>query len=260
MAPTKPVSLRPGLLVSLRTTITGGVEYQRTDLDANADAKPEGEEVTRWETTRVITDKAEYERAQKVRSKASSLIRSACSASAFGLLCLGAKEKTLDEAYAEALQLVDAYNASAEHSQVHIYLLKGRIAQSDELAAQAIGAEVRDLIDAMKSGLEKADVSAIREAASKARQLGQMLDESTSEKVSKAIEEARSAAKAIVKRVETGGEDAALVIQQLSRKALNEARAAFLDVDGGKEIEPAKRRKPEQRMLDFDTAEVAKTG
>jgi len=229
---TKPMSLKPGLLVSLRTTIDGGIEYQRTDLDANAE-KAEGTDVTRWETTRVIADKDEYERAKKARSKASSLIRGACTASAFGLLCTAKREEALDAAYAEALSLVDAHNEAASATRVSVYMLKGRIAESDEMAAQAIGAEVRDLIDAMKTGLEKADVKVIREAASKAKQLGKMLDDDTNAKVGKAIEEARSAAKAIVKRVETDGEDAALVIQELSRKALDEARFMFLDLDGG---------------------------
>jgi len=234
---TKPLALKPGLLVALRTTITGGIEYQRKDLDANT--RQEGEEVTKWETTRVIADKAEHERAVKVRGKASSLIGGACLRSAFGLVCLASKEEELDAAYREALALVDAFNESATVTRISVNMLKGRIAESDEIAAQAIGAEVRDLIDAMKDGLARADVGAIRESANKARSLGQMLDEGTADKVGKAIEEARSAARAIVKRVETGGEDAALVIQELSRRALDEARFAFLDLDGGEVLTSA---------------------
>ena len=241
----KPVTLRPGLLVSLRTTIRGGVEYRRVDLDSGTEAAPVDVEaagteatpppdvsVARWETTRIVTDATDYERAKKTRAKASSLIRGACTLSAFGLVCPGADEGKLDAAYAEAMALVDAHNAQANSCRVDVGMLKGHIAQSDELAAKAVAGEVRDLIDAMKDGLAKADVKAIREAANKARQLGQLLDEGTAAKVSKAVEEARSAAKAIVKRVETEGEDAALVIQELSRKHLNEARFMFLDTDG----------------------------
>lgn len=264
MATKKPVTLRPGLLVSLRTTVRGGVEYKRVDLDAGTTAgsvePTEGEaprtEVARWETTRVVTDAQAYERAKKCRSKASSLIRGACVQSAFGLVCPASDEDKLDAAYAEALAMVEAHNAGEGASRVDVWMLKGRVAQSDELAAKAVAAEVAELIEAMRVGLAKADVAAIREAAAKARDMGKMLDEEAAAKVGRAVEEARSAAKAIVRRVQTDGEDAALVIQELSRKALDEARFAFLDLDGAEA--PEARTPLAIRAMESDAAaEVA---
>lgn len=246
----KPVSLKPGLLVALRTSILGGITYMRTDLDAGSAGQVEhvqgcpggtggacselcatNRDVSRWETTRVISDKAEYERAQKARSRAAHLVRSVCTQSAFGLLCSSAREKELDAAIAEAQLLVETFNASAVSSRISIHVLRGQIEASDAAAARAIGAEVRELIDAMRAGIEAADPAAIRAAANRAKEFGQMLDEETAGKVSSAIAEARSAARAIVRRVESGGEEAALVVQELSRKALDEARFAFLDLE-----------------------------
>lgn len=248
------MNLRPSLLISLRTTLKGGVSYQRIDLDAEgkpADQSVAAEDVSRWETTRIIADKEEYERAKKVRSKARSLITKVTIASDFGQLCTVGREDELDDALTQAQALIDAHNATATVTHVSIYLLKGRIASNDEEASKAIGAEVRDLINEMENGLKAGDVTRIREAADKARKMGQMLDETTADKVGKAVEEARSAAKAIVKRVETGGEDAALVIQELSRKALEDARFCFLDLDEKTVVEAS--RGP-MKQLDLNTA------
>ncbi len=222
------VQLKPGLLVSLKTSVRGGVTYRRVDLDAD---KEENREVTEWKTTRVIDDVEVNKRATKVRSKARSLITSACTSSAFGLLCRPDKEKALDEAELEANALAKQFNESTSNVRVSIYVMRGRIAESDEVAARAISSEVRDMIDAMEAGIKKADPDAIRAAAVKARKLGQMLDPGSQDKIKAAIEEARSAASAIGRRIDKAGEDAAKVIQELSRAKLDEARFAFLDLD-----------------------------
>jgi hypothetical protein len=219
-----------------------------TALDVGDSAKTE---VTRWETTRILADAEAYELAKKVRGKARSLIAGTCAASDFGLMCPEAREGNLDAAYAEALARIEAHNARGGTTRVNLYMVKGRIAASDEMAAKAIGAEVRGLLDTMKSALVAADVGAIREAASRARAIGRVLDEETAGKLGKAIDEARSAAKAIVKRVEVGGEDAALVIQELSRKAIDEARFCFLDLDPVVAVESSA---PEARALDLEPA------
>jgi hypothetical protein len=231
----KPIVLKPGLLVALRTQILGGITYERTDLDApsaaGAEEDPERCEVSRWETTKIVADKAEYAAAQKARSRAASMVRAVCTQSAFGLLCSSTREEELERAFADAQALVEKFNAQARASRVVVHLLKGRIESSDAAAAKAIGAEVRELIEAMERGIRAADPAAIREAANRARQFGQMLDGETAARVSAAIAEARSAARAIVRRVEVDGESAALVVQELSRKAIDEARTAFLDLD-----------------------------
>jgi hypothetical protein len=268
--------------VGLRTKITGGVAYQRIDLDASGvplapldDGDSEkNREVTRWETTRILADKESYEAAKKVQGKARSLIAGTCAPSDFGPICLEAREADLDAAYAEALARVEAHNAKRGPTRVSVYMAKGRVASTDEQAAKGIADEVRGILDTMKVAMSAADVGAIREAASKARSLGRLLDADTATKLGKAVEEARSAAKAIVKRIETGGEDAALVLQELSRKAIDEARFCFLDLDapvvpdGGNGGAPArvldlddsgeiKSSAPESRALDLDaTADV----
>jgi hypothetical protein len=247
-------TIRPGLLVSLKTSVRGGVTYARRDLAADGAIAPEGAALSRWETTKVVIDPAETERAGKARGKARSLIAAVCSASGFGLLCPEARASDLTRAIDEARRTVDDFNATAEHTTLGVYVLTGRIAASDEEAARAIGSEVRDLIDAMREGIAAADVDAIREAANKARALGAMLTDEVSGKVGKAIEQARAAAREITRRVEKSGEQAARVVADLRTDELDRARFAFLDLDAP--AATAETPAPVAAALDFAPAET----
>src|SRR5260221_4374072 len=79
-------TLRPGLLVSLKTSLDGNVKYRSVDIVADH-VTAEGERRAKWETERTIQDPAEYERAVKARSKARAIITGVCAPSSFGLLC-----------------------------------------------------------------------------------------------------------------------------------------------------------------------------
>jgi hypothetical protein len=225
----KTTVIRPGILVALKSTVTGGVEYKRVDLDAGGET-PNGASVARWETTRVIVDPVEHERAVKVRGKALGMIRGLAAATSFGLICPQDREPELDEAVKKARALVEEHNDNATCTRVAIYCLKGRIASTDEEAARAISGEVRSLLDAMDRGIAQLDVAEIREAASKAASLGSMLGEDQVKAVGEAVEQARKAARVIVKRIEKEGEDAAVVLADIQRGALEKARFAFLDL------------------------------
>lgn len=222
--------IRPGLLVALRTSIKGGVSYQRIDLDAGTPVM-EGVTVARWETTREVRDAVEHERAVKARTTVRNLIVRECAHSAFGLLCAEANAEKLEAGIAEAQRVAQEFNDTAQHTRIDIAVLTGRVADSDVQAAQAIGAEVRELIDAMQDGIKSADPTAIRDAASRARALTEMLSSDTAEAVRGAVEQARKAAREIVKRVEKAGETAAQVVSELKLEALERARFAVLDID-----------------------------
>lgn len=217
--------IRPGLLIALTSRVAGGVRYTRTPLES-----PD-ERSARWETLRTVEDPEERDRALQTRSLALRTIRGVCASTAFGLLCPEDREADLDAAVVTAMALRAEHNATAKTTRVELYLLKGRIAASDEEAARAIGSEVASMIDAMNSGIDRLDPKAIREAATKARELAGMLGPETAETVASAIEAARRAARQIVARVEKGGELAAVVLADIQRGAIERARIAFLDAD-----------------------------
>lgn len=234
--------IKPGILVALRSSVVGGVTYSRADLgleeeEATAVAQLSAEaSVEKWETTKIVTDPQEFKRAGDVRSKAAAEVRKVCIQTSFGLLAPADREAELDAAAQKARELIGEFNASSQHSKVSIYLLKGRIASTDEEAVRAIGAEVSALVVEMNQGIDRLDPEAIRKAASAAAQLGAVLDARQQQVVSAAVEAARKAARTITKRVEKEGEAGSVVLASLQRDALETARITFLDLE---EVAPA---------------------
>ena len=246
-------TLRPGFLVSLKTSCRGNVSYQKTELEGAHLVEGTGAQKARWETTRLIADPDEHERAAKARSEAARKIRSVCTHSAFGLLCPESDAEKLEAAIKAAREIADAFNDTATLSRVTVYVMTGRIAADDVEAVRAINGEIRDLMDSMQDGIKRLDVKAIREAASRAKEIGAMLPADAQARVQIAVETARAAATNLVK----AGETAAKEVDQSAIRKITDMRTAFLDLDAdGKPVEAPK---AEARGVDFDVA-PAKAG
>lgn len=250
----KASTIRPGLLVGLKSTVVGGVSYKRTDLDAGE--TEDGKAVAKWETERVIEDEDEYKAASKCRSKALAAITKVCSSTPFGYLCPEDREGALDAAVASAQALVEAHNAAATHTKIGIYVLKGRVASNDAEAARAITQELAELVARMDAGIKSFDPKEIRAAANRARELSGMLSEEKVAKIDAAIEQARKAARTIVRRIEVEGEQRETVLLDIQRGQIESARIAFLDLsaaDGEQAPIPTSAPAP-ARQLDIEDA------
>lgn len=227
----KKSTLRPGLLVSLKTSVHGNVAYHVNEIEQDhVDA--DGIRRATWQTERTIRDPVEHEEAVKLRTRARSLVTGVCTASSFGLLCPEAWEGRLSDAMDEAQEMVAEFNDRATLTRISVYVLVGRIAADDSEAVRAINSEIRELIDTMSGGLERLDIKAVREAATKARQMGAMLSESANQQVQNAIAMARQAARALVK----AGEEGAAAIDREALDMLARARTSFLDLDEAGEV------------------------
>lgn len=224
-------TLRPGLLVSLKTSVSGNVSYFKQEIEPDHLTR-DGKRQARWETERVISDPKEHEAATRARGRALTAIRTVCSRSAFGLLCPEIDTERLEKAIAEARRIADEFNATARLTRVTVYVITGRIAPDDVEAVKAINSEIRELLEDMQRGLKNLDVETVREAANKARNIGAMLSPDAAARVNSAIEVARSAARRIVK----AGDQAASEIDRATLRRIEEARTAFLDLDEGKAI------------------------
>lgn len=256
----KSTTIRPGLLVQLKSTVTGGVTYKRIELDASGEPAEPGAVVARWETTRTIEDPKEHEAATKIRSRALGEIRKVCQATSFGLLCPSDQEGALRVAVKRARAMVAGHNDAATHTNVKIYIITGRVAADDVEATASITSEVSELIQAMNDGITNVDAKAIRDAATRARELTAMLDDRVKSKVEGAIEQARKAARTITKRIEKAGEDAKLVLLDVQRSQIESARIAFLDLtaEANATAEAASAALPAidmQRMADLDLSD-----
>lgn len=224
-------TLRPGLLVGLKTKITGNVDYTKTEI-VEEHVTESGQLIGSWQTDKVVFDAAEQEAAVKVRTKARGFIMSVCARSEFGLLCPESKEAELNTAIKNAIDVCDEFNLTARITEISFYAITGRIAADDVAAVRAINSEVRSLLEEMESGIKRLDVKAVRDAADKAKKLGQMLAPEAQARIQGAILAARETAKKMIK----AGDQAATEIDEATLTQLAQARTAFLDLDDAAEI------------------------
>lgn len=235
-------TLRPGFLVSMKTTVPGGVHYIRRDLEgapaASEIAGDEAERVTdKWETERTIEDPKEYKAARTARSKACGAVRSVCSQSAFGLLCPEVDADKLDKAVEEAQRIVAEFNEGSSRTTIAFFILKGRVMPDDVAAIQAISSEVRELMSEMVNGVENGNATAIREAASRVKGIGEMLSADAQAKVDRAVKTARDAATKIKKQQDAKG---TVEVDRSVVNRLTELRASFLDLSDATEVDAPK--------------------
>jgi hypothetical protein len=239
-------TLRPGLLVGLKTKITGVVEYEKIDIEEDH-VKPDGTKEATWQTTRTIQDPAEFEAATKVRSKCRSLITGICATSDFGYLCPENRKDDLDKAITEAINLAEEFNLTATYAEVEVAVLTGVIASDDEKAFRAITGELAGLIRDMENGIRALSPEDVRKAANKAKKLGTMLPPDQALELQTTIDVARKVAVEIVK----AGDQAAEAIDEVALKRLETARTAYLDIGDAKVVE-APEATAQPRGLDFD--------
>jgi hypothetical protein len=221
-------TLRPGLLVSLKTSIGGGnVRYERRDVEDLHVDQDTGSLRSVWETARTVVDPDEHAAAVKVRGKVRSLVTGICTQSNFGLLCPNDREPELKAAVAEGRKLAWEFNKDAQHTQIATNVIYGRVAQDDYEAVQAISAELQQLVLTINDGVDQLDPKKIRDAAQKMRDTGQMLSTDVKLKVDEIVATARKTARKIAK----AGEQAAAELDAAALEKLRAARTAFLDLE-----------------------------
>jgi hypothetical protein len=225
-------TLKPGLLVSLKTSLVGNITYVSKIIESEH-KETDGSTRERWETERIVPDLEERKRADQTREKCRSLVGRICCQSAFGLLCPEDKKSELDAAVREAIELAGAFNETAQLTCVTVHVIAGRIAPDDVEAIRAINSEMLDLLADMESGLKRLDVDAVRQAASRAKSVGRMLSPEAEARIGRAVNAARSMARKIVK----AGEEVAVVVDHEVLKQIAESRTAFLDLEEGEEVE-----------------------
>lgn len=237
-------TLRPGLLVSLSTTVKGNVRYSVREIEAEH-YEGDGTRRAKWETDKLVMDPAEHDEAVKLRGKARSLVTAICSASSFGLLCPQDQGEKLAAAIAEAQEIAEGFNRRASVTRIAVHAIVGRVAEDDVQAVRAINSEVRGLMEAMEAGLRNLDVQVVRDAANKAKDLAAMLTPEAVGKAQAAIDAARAAARRIVK----AGEAAAIELDAATMRAIQAGRAAFVDLD---EVAPMQTPEVVGRAVDLD--------
>lgn len=244
MSTIKASTIRPGLLVALKTTVSGNVHYHKQELGSSEEGNAE---IVRWETERTIKDPKEFKAAGQLRMKARGFILSVCARSSFGLLCPEDKASKLADAIKKAHELADAFNQKASVTRINVNVIAGRVASDDVEATRAINGEVRELLERMESGLKKMDVEVIRDAATRAKALQSIIAPEANDRLKIAIDVAREAARKLVK----AGETAAREVDKEALKTLKASRTAFLDLDVPTQDAKVKPSKAKGRAVDL---------
>jgi hypothetical protein len=229
-------TLRPGLLVSLKTSITGdNVEYTKTIIEEEH-IDETGALVGSWQTDKTVADAAEQELAVKVRSKARAFITGVCAKSDFGYLCPESNEAALEVAIRKAVDVCTEFNLSARITEVNCFAITGRIAADDVQAVRAIKGELNGLLETVEESIKALDVDAARAALNKATKLGMMLAPEAQKGLQETVELSRAVAVKVAKAIKAGTQ-AAEVIDAATLAALASSRTAFLDLDGATEVQ-----------------------
>ncbi len=240
----KASTIRPGLLVALKTTVSGNVNYHKQDISFSEEGEAE---VRKWETERTIKDPKEFKAAGQIRMKCRGFILTCCAHSSFGLLCPEDKASQLAEAIRKAHALADSFNAKASVTRINVNVIAGRVASDDVEATRAINGEVRELLQRMETGLKTMNVEEIRDAAKRAKALSSIVAPGANDKLQAAIDVAREAAKKLVK----AGETAAREVDKEAIKSLKASRTAFLDLEVAPSDVKIKPTRTKGRALDL---------
>src|SRR5215472_5662935 len=139
----RATTIRPGVLVTLKTSLTGNVRYFTTDIEREHLLENGQTSEAEWNTRRITLDKAEHELAVKTRSKCRSLITGCCTVGNF-LICPVANRDNLEKAIAEAEALARDFNAKAAVTRISVYPALTEVAPDDARWIQLINSEVRD--------------------------------------------------------------------------------------------------------------------
>ena len=148
--------LKAGYLVSLKTSVTGGIEYLRFNREANASADTPGAVEETFTTKKLTMNPEEHKAAIQVRSKAVYAIRKVAADTPFGYMVPLEQRAALEAALVEAKSYVAAFNAEAKHTYVSFRMVKGLIDDGDHDTALAIAQEAIDALTTLQDSAHKA--------------------------------------------------------------------------------------------------------
>lgn len=255
------IALKPGLMVALATKIDPPPTYRKTN---EATDHASAVEVRSWEAEVTVQLPEEYDRAKKVRGRARSLMTGACIVTPFHvLMCPTDRVGQLDEAEAEARRIVREFNESATFYRVDLQTFRGQVEEDSTRAAQAVGEEVRSLLDSMERSIRLGDVKAARDAAVQAKSISRLLEGAEAEKVTLAVRSLRQLAREVVDKVQGQAEELLEVVTEERLRPIAAARMVFLDpeqVAEGADIIVERATDLEREILEQARVEAAQLG
>lgn len=197
------LKINPGMALLIPSSrVVGGKKQKRQIVDAKTIGERYEEHA---ETFLVIADKAEHKRATAIVQEATHAIRSRSALTPIGYLSDASVIAEVSAEYARIKGLADAFNASAKHCHVSISWIPMPIAMAiTPDAAKAIADHVREELTDLRKVIGAGDQKQIRAILLRAKNLPALAVGTQSDAIRFAIEDAKTAQRAINERVANG--------------------------------------------------------
>lgn len=221
--------LKASYLISVTTSIKGGVEYHRVELEHTSEGSRQTE---RWETKKVIRDVEEHEAASEARKNIRNKLASCCATTPFGLICQEGDYPKMEEAIKEANRIRDEFNAGATSTRLRVSILPVRFTTDDAEAVRSIRRETERLLGDLERATRAGDPEEIRKVTADAVQMSRVIDEDSpvAPAVADAVKEARQVARQVRARVIKKGEELETVLSEQTFAAVTSARQVLDDM------------------------------
>lgn len=254
-------SIRPGILVAEKVTISGGIHY---DKELEESYFEDERQIRKWRTTAIVDDVSERQKAQMVRSQIYSLTRKVCASTPIGLICSEERSGELAEALREARRKRNEFNSEAKTCYMRTHHALFEVNPDNKQAVEAIVDHVADIANrvdeaitsseeeviqkAPRSALngldwkvvlqlpeEEKDVlvararaSFIRKAIADAKGIETLLPEEASKELKSVVRKSKAIATKICKKMERKRASLQTVLNEVDLSGIRKTRTAFI--------------------------------
>jgi hypothetical protein len=233
----KKLVLPPSILLGGAISVPGDVKYFNLNETTNEEEADGFRIGARTKTTqRVVRDTEGYEAAHRLAGELRRDIRSVSRATILGPMCSVKDEPRLDDMLRDVRRRAEEFNRTARYHFVRVALIKATIGSDDERAARELVFEIQSLMSELKMALDAADVKKIREVVVRAKAIEPVFPERERGVLQAAFLAAREAANTLRKASDDKVENIEAVKEALNLRAVDEARAMFLEFEIPQEL------------------------
>jgi len=223
--------IQDGYLVVGGISQRGCVSYRHSGRSGDVDGVRLEED---WSTHKTVLDVNEQRRLKAAKNTLTrKILRLGAPLANFGVYVRQDKAEELEAVLREVDAEVRTYNASARYTYMLSSFTVFQILGGDERIARALYDRAVNLIDEISTAIGKGDVKAIRSSLRGLRGLDEILPAETGAEISKAINEARAAAREATKAVKdstgTDDEKAEAMAEQMKNIDLGGIRASLIE-------------------------------
>jgi hypothetical protein len=193
---TNSLAIEPCILVIDRLKVVRAVTYVKTPYDVVQN--PDGSEDAKWETERHYKNRDETKLADATYTAARAKLREVCHRTDIGFICREADADKLEQAIADAKQLVDEANEGFKHCVVKFRVVCTDLRPDNASGAATIQEVLEENITKLQGALVDFDTRKANTLLNSSKNLVKLFQDP---KTRKALEDQRQQARALAKEI-----------------------------------------------------------